>query len=45
MGVRIRAKQMGFVDNVRVIMDDLITIANFRVSQSVYDAVVKIVGE
>lgn len=45
LGVLVRAKQMGFVDNVRVIMDDLITIANFRVSQSVYDAVVKIVGE
>lgn len=45
LGLLIRAKQMGFVENVRTIMDDLITIANFRVSQSVYDAVVKIVGE
>ena len=45
LGVLIRAKQMGFVENVRAIMDDLITIANFRVSQSVYDAVVKIVRE
>lgn len=45
LGVLIRAKQMGFVENVRAIMDDLIRIANFRVSQSVYDAVVKIVGE
>ncbi|MFZ4476385.1 MAG: DUF3368 domain-containing protein [Saprospiraceae bacterium] len=45
LGVLIRAKQMGFVENVRAIMDDLITIANFRVSQSVYDAVVKIAGE
>ncbi|MEI7587400.1 DUF3368 domain-containing protein [Runella sp.] len=45
LGVLIRSKQMGFVDNIRTIMDDLIKIAGFRISQSVYDAVVKVAGE
>jgi predicted nucleic acid-binding protein len=45
LGVLLRAKQAGLVDCIRPIMDELVNVAKFRISKSIYDAMMQLAGE
>ncbi|MFM9946733.1 MAG: DUF3368 domain-containing protein [Saprospiraceae bacterium] len=45
LGILLKAKQKGLVKEVRPIMDELVNVANFRISKSIYDSIIKLTGE
>jgi len=45
LGVLIEAKHKGLISAVKPVLDDLITIAEFWVSDRLYDRVLQAVGE
>lgn len=45
LGILLKAKQKDLVKDIRPIMDELVNVANFRISKSIYDSMIKLAGE